>query len=147
MERSELLRLVEKLRDLSAETEIVEFKEAKRNFDFSSLGEYFSALCNEANLKNRKFAWLVFGIEDKHHTIVGSNYRPLRKDLDWILKSIKEHGSMNRKDIDKLLWNILPAWMNEEQKKNRTMNLIQELSKKGKIVNKGTRFSPEWNLS
>jgi len=69
------------------------------------------------------------------------------KYFDWILKSIKEHGSMSRKDIDKLLWNILPAWMNEEQKKNRVMNLIQELGRNGKIVNKGTRFSPEWILS
>ena len=54
---------------------------------------------------------------------------------------------MNRKDIDKLLWNMLPAWMNEEQKKNRIMNLIQELSKNGEIVNKGARSSPEWRLS
>jgi ATP-dependent DNA helicase RecG len=69
------------------------------------------------------------------------------KYFDWILKSIEEHGVMSRKDIDKLLWNILPAWMNEEQKKNRIMNLLQELGKNGKIVNKGTRFSPEWKLT
>ncbi|MCL2247549.1 MAG: putative DNA binding domain-containing protein [Lentimicrobiaceae bacterium] len=67
--------------------------------------------------------------------------------LEWILKSIKEHGSLNRQDIDKLLWNILPAWMSDEQKKNRIMNLIQELSKSGKIANKGTRSTPQWFLS
>jgi predicted HTH transcriptional regulator len=66
------------------------------------------------------------------------------KYFDWILKSIKEHGSMSRKDIDKLLWNIMPVWMSEEQKKNRVMNLIQELGRNGKIINKGTRFSPKW---
>jgi len=54
---------------------------------------------------------------------------------------------MSRKDIDKLLWNVLPAWMNEEQKKNRIMNLLQELGRNGKIVNEGTRFSPEWKLT
>jgi len=69
------------------------------------------------------------------------------KYFDWILKSIKEHGSMSRKDIDNLLWSMLPAWMNEEQKKNRVMNLIQELARNGIIINKGSRFAPEWYLS
>ena len=69
------------------------------------------------------------------------------KYFDWILKSIKEHGVMSRKDIDKLLWNVLPAWMNEEQKKNRIMNLLVELRKKGKIINSGTDAKPEWRLS
>ena len=69
------------------------------------------------------------------------------KYFDWILKSIKEHGSMNRKDIDKLLWNILPEWMNEEQKNNRVRNLLSELRKKGVIVNSGTDAKPEWCLS
>lgn len=47
------------------ETEIVEFKEAKNSFDFDKLGKYFSALCNEANLKKQKAAWLVFGVRIK----------------------------------------------------------------------------------
>ena len=34
------------------EHEIVEFKGAKNNF--SDLSEYFSALCNEVNLKNNQ---------------------------------------------------------------------------------------------
>ena len=32
------------------ETEVVEFKEAKNQYDFNKLGKYFSALSNEANL-------------------------------------------------------------------------------------------------
>jgi ATP-dependent DNA helicase RecG len=55
------------------------------------LGEYFSALCNEANLKNKPSAWLVFGIEDKKHKIVGSNFRSHRKDLDSLKKEIADH--------------------------------------------------------
>src|SRR5690606_4807317 len=31
--------------------------------------------------------------------------------LDLILKSIREHSSLERKDIDELLWNKLPDWM------------------------------------
>ena len=69
------------------------------------------------------------------------------KYFDWILKSIKEHGSMNRKDIDNLLWDILPAWMSEKQKKIRVQNLLGELRKKRVIINKGSDAKPEWYLS
>ena len=79
-----------KLRNLPAETEVVEFKEAKTNFDFSKLGKYFSALCNEANLKGKAQAWLVFGIENKHHAIVGSSYRNSRNDLDNLKNEIAD---------------------------------------------------------
>ena len=73
---------LQQLRNLTAETEVVEFKEAKNTYDFTKLGRYFSALSNEANLKGKPHAWLVFGIENKHHKIVNSQFRPKRKDLD-----------------------------------------------------------------
>ena len=37
---------------LNPENECVEFKKAENNFDIDTLGKYFSALGNEANLKN-----------------------------------------------------------------------------------------------
>jgi ATP-dependent DNA helicase RecG len=74
--------VLDNLCSLTAENEIVEFKEAKNNYDFSKLGKYFSALSNEANLKGKQFAWLVFGVEDKKHSVVGTNFRLQRKDLD-----------------------------------------------------------------
>ena len=40
------------------ENEVVEFKKAENNFDFDDLGKYFSALSNEANLRDKDFAWL-----------------------------------------------------------------------------------------
>src|SRR5690606_33703655 len=70
------------LLNLSAENEIVEFKEAKNNYDFSKLGKYFSAISNEANLCGKPYGWLVFGVQDKNHAVVGSNYRPKRAELD-----------------------------------------------------------------
>jgi len=73
------------LLNLSTENEVVEFKEAKNGYDFTKLGKYFSALCNEANLKGKRSAWLVFGVKDNRH-VVGSQFRPNRKDLD----SLKE---------------------------------------------------------
>lgn len=82
MTTQELNDILNRLCGLEAENEIVEFKEAKSNYDFTKLGKYFSALSNEANLKGKPFGWLVFGIEDKKHNIVGSIYRSKRKDLD-----------------------------------------------------------------
>ncbi|MDR3350389.1 MAG: putative DNA binding domain-containing protein [Prevotellaceae bacterium] len=66
------------------ENEIVEFKEAKDNFDFTKLGTYFSALSNEANLSRKSTAWLIFGIENKERHIVGTNFR--RKNLAALKK-------------------------------------------------------------
>ncbi len=88
MIQADLLKKLEQLRFLPAETEVVEFKEAKNNYDFGKLGKYFSALANEANLKGAKHAWLVFGIKDKGHTIVGSKFRPHRPDLDSLKEEV-----------------------------------------------------------
>lgn len=72
---------------LTAENEVVEFKEAKNGYDFTKLGKYFSALSNEANLKHQPSAWLVFGVKDNHQ-VVGSSFRCQRKDLDSLKAEI-----------------------------------------------------------
>ncbi|MCL2072548.1 MAG: putative DNA binding domain-containing protein [Marinilabiliaceae bacterium] len=72
------------------ETEIVEFKEAKNTYEFSKLGKYFSALSNEANLQRKPYAWLVFGIVDKSHKIVGTQYRNNQKDLHSLKHEMAE---------------------------------------------------------
>jgi ATP-dependent DNA helicase RecG len=84
MRKDELIRQLNKLRGLPAETEVFEFKEAKNGYDFRKLGKYFSALSNEANLKGSPHAWLIFGVKDRGRTIVGSRFRPQRKDLDHL---------------------------------------------------------------
>ena len=90
MNEQELKNILDYLRNLPGETEVVEFKEAKNGYDFKKLGKYFSALSNEANLKGRPNAWFVFGIEDINHQIVGSNYRVNRKDLDSLKSEIAD---------------------------------------------------------
>ena len=77
---------------LGRETEIVEFKEAKNQYDFSKLGKYFSALANEANLAQKTEAWLVFGVSDKKQ-IVGSTFRENPEDLDKLKKEIAQKTS------------------------------------------------------
>ncbi|MGX5858603.1 RNA-binding domain-containing protein [Dyadobacter jiangsuensis] len=56
---------------LSTENEVVEFKEAKTQFDRDKLGQYFSAISNEANLKGIASGWIVFGVKDDK-TVVGT---------------------------------------------------------------------------
>lgn len=83
MTEAQLIQKLTELRSLPAETEVMEFKEAKNGYDFTKLGKYFSALCNEANLKGKQEAWLVFGVENSKRNIVGSLFRNRsRPDLD-----------------------------------------------------------------
>ena len=73
--QQELIRQLTDLQSLPAETEVTEFKEARNDYDFTKLGRYFSALSNEANLTGKEYAWLIFGVENTHRQVVGSNYR------------------------------------------------------------------------
>jgi len=59
MTEHELKDILNNLLKSSSETEVFEFKEAKTNYDFNNLGKYFSALSNEANLKNKPYSWLI----------------------------------------------------------------------------------------
>lgn len=69
------------------ETEVVEFKEANKDYDRNKIGQYFSAISNEANLKGLQYGWLVFGVRNKDRKIVGSEYR--NKDgLDTLKQEI-----------------------------------------------------------
>jgi len=57
--------------------------------------------------------------------------------MDLIVKSIKEHGFLERKDIDELLWDKLSDSLDEKQKKNRVTNILTEMKKNGMIQNIG----------
>ncbi|MBU0752333.1 MAG: putative DNA binding domain-containing protein [Gammaproteobacteria bacterium] len=58
------------------ENEVVEFKRAGDGFSTDEIGKYFSALANEANLRDHDRAWLVFGVDNKTRKVVGTDYRP-----------------------------------------------------------------------
>ena len=57
-----------------SENECVEFKKAQNNFDIDDLGKYFSALGNEANLNNKQYSWLVFGVDNRTHDLTNTNF-------------------------------------------------------------------------
>ena len=83
---SELCSILNKL-ILSWESEVVEFKEAGKDYDKNKIGQYFSAISNEANLKGLQHGWLVFGVRNEDRMIVGSDYRN-SKGLDVLKQEI-----------------------------------------------------------
>jgi len=90
---------------LPAETECIEFKEAKNDYGFDKIGKYFSALSNEANLNRKSAGWLIFGVTDKPpREIVGSNYRNTPPGLDRLKKKIAHNTNhqMTFADIHEL---------------------------------------------
>ena len=66
----ELIACIEK----PYESEVIELKEAKSDFSFKDLGKYFSALSNEAILRGKQDAWLIFGMDDDK-VACGTSYR------------------------------------------------------------------------
>ncbi len=81
-------RLNERLK-LPNETEWVEFK--RNNDNPEEIGEYISALANSASLLGRTSAFMVWGIDDDTHDIVGTVFKPTTAKKDgtelksWIL--------------------------------------------------------------
>ncbi|WP_299744907.1 RNA-binding domain-containing protein [uncultured Tateyamaria sp.] len=84
--------LRQKLTELIAtwENEVVEFKEATDSFSTNDIGKYFSALSNEANLKDVDAGWLVFGVNNRHRSVVGTTYREDPERLNSLKLQITE---------------------------------------------------------
>jgi ATP-dependent DNA helicase RecG len=74
MTKAKLSKILEELLRHN-ESEVVEFKEASETFSTEKVGRYFAALSNEAALREKPCAWFVFGIHDKTHNILGTNWR------------------------------------------------------------------------
>lgn len=86
------------------ENEVVEFKRAGDGFSTSDIGKYFSALANEANLRNQERAWLVFGVDNATRQAVGTDYRPQPERLHSLKMQISDgtEPSITLRDIHEL---------------------------------------------
>ena len=72
MEHSELELLLNRLVTLPSESEWVEFK---HNFHSKEeIGERISALSNGATLLSKPYGYIVFGVEDGAHNIIGTSF-------------------------------------------------------------------------
>lgn len=73
------------------EDEVTEFKQAKKDYSTDDIGKYFSALANEANLRELPKGWLVFGINNKTRSVVGTDYREDYERLQSLKMQIAEN--------------------------------------------------------
>jgi len=97
----QLTEILRKLLTMPAETEVVEFKRAENSFPDAVLGQCFSALSNEANLKEMGRGWLVFGVDNGTHAVLGTNYKTSRPSLDEMKKRIADQTT-NRITFDEI---------------------------------------------
>lgn len=74
MTERERIALIDRLRALPTETEWFELKRIR--YEPQQLGEYLSALANAACLAGQPRGYLVFGIDDATHEVVGTDFDP-----------------------------------------------------------------------
>jgi ATP-dependent DNA helicase RecG len=79
MTPDELQCLVKNLCSLDQETECVEFKCNNENHE--EIGEYISALSNSAALHSKEKGFIVWGIDDTTHSVVGTKFLPKKKKI------------------------------------------------------------------
>jgi len=88
MENLEIL--INELRKMPNETEWLEFKHD--NYDPEMIGKDISALANSAALKEKSCAYMIWGIDDQTHDIVGTV-----NDLSTLKKGNEELGNWLRR--------------------------------------------------
>lgn len=88
--------LLDSLRSHPHETEWFEFKGSY--YDKKEIGEYISALANSAMLHDKPWAYLVYGVENKTHDVIGTQVRLKnekgagQEELEnWLLKMLDPH--------------------------------------------------------
>lgn len=78
------------------ENEIVEFKAASGQYSTDKIGQYFSAISNEANLHNQQYGWLILGVsENDRREIVGTAFK---KGDPQLLGRFKHEIAVNTTD-------------------------------------------------
>ncbi len=118
MDIAQFQNLVRQLASLSTETEWAEWK--FNNAESQEIGEYISALSNAAALIGRLRAYILWGIEEATHQIIGTSFRPRKKkegnqELEsWLLMHLDPHVEfrIHEGEVDgkyMVLFEIFPA--------------------------------------
>lgn len=98
-----LISLVNELRNLNRECEWVEFKH--NNNDKESIGSYISALSNAATLSGKTIAYVIWGIDDTSHDIIGTSFNPFTQKVgneeleSWLLQRLSPKLNFKFNDI------------------------------------------------
>ncbi|ACL03414.1 putative transcriptional regulator [Desulfatibacillum aliphaticivorans] len=99
-----MVGLIHELRKLPKETEWVEFKH--NNAKPSDIGEYISALANSAALRGKVTAFMVWGIDDDTHEIIGTTFKPSSTKVgneeleNWLLRLLEPKIGFRFSEID-----------------------------------------------
>ena len=119
MEANEFQQLVTQLANLPAETEWLEIK--LNNAEPEEVGRNLSALSNSAALLSKPQAYIVWGLKDNTHNIVGTTFRPHQTKIgneeleNWLLRLLDPRIDfrIHEHDIDGnsvVLFEIPPAF-------------------------------------
>jgi predicted HTH transcriptional regulator len=104
MDGMQLQALVRELTTLPAETEWVEFKHNKTIPD--EIGECISALANSCALQGKPCAYIIGGVEDGTHRIVGTSFLPREAKVgneeleNWLAHHLTPRIAVHMHEID-----------------------------------------------
>jgi predicted HTH transcriptional regulator len=104
MDTRELETLLKDLQALPKENEWVEFKE--NNANPQEIGEYLSALGNSACYHKQQYGYLVYGVEDSTHRLVGTSFYPSKKKIsnqeleNWLSTQLNPRIDLNIFEFD-----------------------------------------------
>ncbi|MBD3411004.1 MAG: transcriptional regulator, partial [Ignavibacteriales bacterium] len=94
----DVAKKLEELLD-KGETETVEFKKTINSELKKKIGDYASALANEANLRGEEVGWLVVGVEDKTRRLLGTDCLSEPSDIDNLKKRVSDKTGHSSLDI------------------------------------------------
>ena len=96
---------IDQLRGQPTETEWLEFK--RNRYEPEQLGEYLSALANSACLADQPAGYLIFGIDDETHEVVGTDFDPRNTKakgnqdlLPWLAASLHPNTGFDLLIVD-----------------------------------------------
>lgn len=105
MSSREHIALIDRLRALPTETEWFEFK--RNRYEPQVLGEYLSALANAACLASQPRGYLLFGIDDETHDVIGTRFDPYavkgkgNQDLvPWLTAGLRPNPGLEVHAVD-----------------------------------------------
>ena len=103
--------LIDELRNKSCENSLVEFKE--NNHDKELIGKLCSALSNAARIDNMDFAYVLWGIRNSDHAIVGTTFNPDEKTVGnqvfqlWLAQRLNPSIAFAFRTVEHLLGKVV----------------------------------------
>jgi ATP-dependent DNA helicase RecG len=104
MKQNDAQILLQRLMQQPRESEWLEFKQ--NNVNPQEIGEYISALANSAALLNKPFGYIVWGIEDQTHELVGTTFYPYSTKIkdqelkNWLATQLNPSTHVNIVEVD-----------------------------------------------